>query len=488
LHSLKEQSVKSIRWTTLQTLLVGFSGPVSLIVKSRFLKPNEFGYLSIVMIVIGLFDLLGNFGINYAIIQKKTITKEESSSLFFFNIIFSFLLALAIYFVAPFVADFYSMPKLDYYLKVVALVVLINGFTLVFKAFLQKQMYFKQLAIINMGRNIIMLVSVIILLSVEFGVLGVIYSHLISTFFTLIAIVFVSIRLRILKLVLYFNFSTIYSFLRFGFFVTTKQLMTFATHRMDEAIIGYFLSPDILGIYHFAKNMLEQVKRLMTRSFGQVLLPLYSRMKNQPSKLSFTYRRISRYIAFIGFPLFAGIAITAHLFVPIVFGDKWIESVIVFQVFSVVLIFLVLTSNVAPSLLYSLNKPRLVLNIDIVINILYLIALFLFSHKGMLAILLSYSFYVIFKTFILQYYANRQLVNSYMSYVRELTIPATSALIMTIIDFVFQLTSNFALDDLFQLLGSIAIGALSYMIVVYIFAPKTLKQLKSALIRGEVPE
>ncbi|MFW6011331.1 MAG: lipopolysaccharide biosynthesis protein [Desulfosalsimonas sp.] len=484
--SLKQQTISSVKWTTLQTAVTGIAGPILLLIKARFLSPQEFGHIAVILIVIGLCRLMESFGISQAIIQRDEISVRESSTLFYFNIFLSCLIAIALYFASPIIAAFFSLPDLERYLPVVSIVVLVTGPSLLFRAFLEKNMYFKHLSLIAIARQLVALGATSGFLLFGYGVMGVIYAQIMGAVTATFSIMAISARFRAAAVSFHFNPVELVPFLRFGVFVSAKQLLTFATHRLDEVVIGYFLAPEILGIYHFGKNMLERIRNLMTMSFAKVLFPVFSKLKHKPQRLTFAYQRISRYIAFGAFPVFAGIAVTAHLFVPVIFGAQWTDSVIVFQVFSVAVILLVLTANVSTSLLYSVNKPDLVFYIDVITNSLYFILLFLFASQGMLAVLIAYSCYVAYKTLTLQYYANRQLVEGFFSYFQGLAMPAVSALCMVAAVWFFQLLSAPVMGEISQLAGSIIVGAMVYAFLAWFFARETLGQLRSALVRGEI--
>lgn len=482
---LKQKAVNSVKWTAIQTIFMGLIGPIFLIIKARFLSPEEFAYISVILIIIGLFRLLESFGISQAIIQRDSVTVQESSSIFFFNIFLSFLFAGILYIISPIIANFYSLPRLEFFLRLVSITVLLTGPSLLFRAFLEKYLHFKYLSLIEITRNLIVVVATTLFLILDIGVLGIIFGDMLGTLFTTVSIAYLSFRLKVTTLNFCFLPKTLKPFIKFGIFVSGKQAMTFASQRIDEIVIGYFLAPEILGIYFFGKNLLDNLRNLMTNSFGKVLFPVLSQIKHDREKLSLAYQRISRYIAIGAFPVFGGIAATAHLFVPVVFGEQWIDSIVVFQVFSVAVIFLVLTANVSTSLLYSINKPHVVFYIDIATSALYFISLLFFASYGMIAILIAYSCYVVYKTIILQYLANFHLVHSFLDYFRELAVPTLSALIMVLVVLLFQIVSSPEIGSTSQLLGSIFIGAVVYGIISWLLDKTTLKELNSALIRGE---
>lgn len=480
---LKQKAVNSVRWTAIQTIFIGLIGPIFLIIKARFLSPEEFAYISVILIAIGFFRLLESFGISQAIIQRDSVSVQESSSIFFFNIFLSFFFTGILYIISPIIADFYSLPRLDFFLRLVSIIVLLTGPSLLFRAFLEKYLHFKYLSLIDITRNLIVVAATTLFLILDFGVSGIIWGEILATLFTTISITYFSYRLKVTTLNFCFSTNTLKPFIKFGIFVSGKQVMTFASQRIDEIVIGYFLAPEILGIYYFGKNMLDSLRILITNSFAKVLFPVLSQIKHDRVKLSLAYQRISRYIAVGAFPVFGGIAATAHLFVPVVFGEQWIDSIVVFQVFSVAVIFLVLTANVSTSLLYSINKPHVVFYIDIATNALYFISLLFFASYGMIAVLIAYSCHVMYKTIILQYFANYQLAHSFLDYFRELAVPTISVLIMVLVVLVFQIVSSPVIGNTSQLLSSVFIGAIVYGIISWLLDKRTLKELNSALIR-----
>ena len=100
-ENLKHKAIKGVKWTTVKTGIVGLIGPISQIIKAKYLSPEEFGYIAVIMVFIGLLDIVENFGISQAVIQKENINKEESSSLFLLNRNLGGLLGAILFLAAP---------------------------------------------------------------------------------------------------------------------------------------------------------------------------------------------------------------------------------------------------------------------------------------------------------------------------------------------------------------------------------------------------
>lgn len=481
--NLKKQAVSGVKWSGFQTIIVAISAPLLMLVKARFLTPSEFGTLSIITITIGLFNTIENFGISQAIIQRDEISKIEKSSLNVFNILFVTLLAVILFILSPFISSFFSDQNLEFLLRLVSLYLILNGPSLLYRAFLEKDFYFKELAIIRVLREGILAAATVLLLFLGYGLTGIVVAQLMAIGFSTVLTLYISYRHRVLLFSFAFKIKSLEPFMKFGLFVFGKQLMTFLTHHLDELIIGYLLSNEILGFYYFAKNMLSRLRELLTSSFSKVLFPLLSKVKNDRRKLSAAYNDISRYLAVAAFPIFIGIALTAHQFIPFIFGEEWIESVPYFRIFSIILIPYILTANIATSLLYSIDKPNLVFLTDVVINSLYLILLLVVTSNGVFAILYAYSAYIILKTGTLQFLTSKFLETGFITYL----LSFRKVLLVTVLMSAAILLTQWAFDDLInhdliEFLISVVVGVGVYILSFILIDKKTIVELKSMVM------
>jgi Polysaccharide biosynthesis protein len=84
----------------------------SLMVLARLLGPNDFGLVGMVTAFTGVLSLLRDFGLSAAAVQHATVTEEQSSTLFWLNVLAGILLALLATVCAPAIAAFYHDPRL----------------------------------------------------------------------------------------------------------------------------------------------------------------------------------------------------------------------------------------------------------------------------------------------------------------------------------------------------------------------------------------
>src|SRR5699024_8691875 len=185
----------------------------------------------------------------------------------------------------------------------------------------QKNMHFREFSIIQIIKTALHMFITIILILFGFGIFGYVYGTIISTLLYSILLIIITIMKTDFKITLHFKLKDIKSFLNFGVSISAKRIITFISQRIDEIIIGGALSSEVLGVYYFGKRLIIQLQGVLTKSFAQLLLPLFSKLKKDRMKLKSAYIKLSFSVAIIGFPVFIGVVLTANLFVPLFFGE-----------------------------------------------------------------------------------------------------------------------------------------------------------------------
>ncbi len=481
--SLRDTAVTGVKWTTASATFAAVTALLFQLIKARFLVPEEFAYLAILMIVIGLSRNLEAAGFNRGVIQRDLVTVEEASSLLILNVLLSFFASLIIYYSGAPVAAFFELPRLDIYLRIISLAVFFQGLTHFFVVFLEKHFHFKVIATIQIIRQFLFVVLAAILIVLGWGVLGFVLGHVLATIISAVLFVGGGLNNRVAVLKPHFRLNDLRPFIKFGIFVTGRQTLSIITRQLDELIVHHFLGPEIMGVYFFGKNMLERLRQLLYMSFYRLVFPLLSRIKHDQLRLSEAYYKMNRYVALVTFPVFIGVALTAHLFVPVIFGEQWTDSILIFQVFSVTLVFKMLTGTLAGNLLYSINRPGTVFGIDVATDLVYIFALMIFASWGINTVIILYTIYQLIKFMAMQIAAHRYLSFQLHYYFLNIKGPAGLSLFMAaaVGGFIYFVTP--LLSPVFLLGGSIAVGASTYFLLTWAFDQKSIQELKDMALK-----
>src|SRR5260370_11506780 len=100
---------------------------VALMVLARLLDPKEFGLVGMVTAFTGVLNLLRDFGLSTATVQRATITDEQISTLFWVNILVGVILAFLFSAFAPIISSFYHETRLFWVTIVLATRIVFNA-------------------------------------------------------------------------------------------------------------------------------------------------------------------------------------------------------------------------------------------------------------------------------------------------------------------------------------------------------------------------
>ena len=95
--SLKSKTISGVKWSTVSTITLAIVGLLKISVLARFLDAGDFGLMALVTFVLGFMNLFMDMGLTSAILHKQKISNDEYASLYWINIIFSFILFALIY-------------------------------------------------------------------------------------------------------------------------------------------------------------------------------------------------------------------------------------------------------------------------------------------------------------------------------------------------------------------------------------------------------
>src|SRR5450755_3343317 len=123
----------------------------SLVVLARLLTPADFGIVAMVTAIVGVADILRDFGLSSAAIQAKTLNNAERSNLFWVNVGIGAAGAAVIMLCTPLIGRLYGQHHLTPIIFSLAWVLIISGANTQFNAELSRSLRFKALAFADIG-------------------------------------------------------------------------------------------------------------------------------------------------------------------------------------------------------------------------------------------------------------------------------------------------------------------------------------------------
>ena len=105
-------AINGVKWTSLSAVVNACAKLGQISILTRFLRKEDFGLIAIAVLVISFTEIFMDMGISSAVLHKQDISKNEYSSLYWFNIISGFVISVIICILAPWVAIYYNQPEL----------------------------------------------------------------------------------------------------------------------------------------------------------------------------------------------------------------------------------------------------------------------------------------------------------------------------------------------------------------------------------------
>ena len=326
--SIENKAVVGIVWSLMQRFGGMFVSFVTNVILARILTPDDFGVIGMLLIFLAIANTFVDGGFTSALIQKKNPTERDYSTIFYWNLLLSFVFVVILYVSAPLIAGFYRMPILVDVLRVQSWILIINALYNVQANILIKRLQFKRYALINLFATIIGSICAIIFAFCDFGVWSLVCKNLLSSFVMMIIIWFLS-DWRPIRV---FDIKSFKALGGFGVMVLFSNLIETIYTEMQGLVIGRVYSAKELGFYTQAKR-LEEIPTLgLTSAINQVSFPLYSQLQEQLLELKKMLRKNMQILSYINMPLYFILILVAQPLIVLLFSEKWIASISYFQI------------------------------------------------------------------------------------------------------------------------------------------------------------
>jgi len=298
------------------------------VVLARLLTPIDFGIVAMVTAVTGLASAFADFGLSEATIQRKEITHEQVSTLFWINVAIGLGLTIITAALGPVLAAFYREPRLLVITLTLSVTFLFGGLRVQANALLKRQMRFAALAFRDIAAYVI---AVPIAIGLAWRGAG--YWALVALPWTLnfsqMTISWLLVRWRP---GLPHRDKEVKSMIAFGGNVSLSYLIFNVNRSFDSILIGRYWGASPLGLYSRAYNLLMLPVRQLSIPAGNVTVPVFSRLQDDPERFARYYLRAVGLILWVTAPLFGFLYVAAMPVIVLVLGQKWAEAAPVFQI------------------------------------------------------------------------------------------------------------------------------------------------------------
>lgn len=314
-------------------------GLVSTLVLARVLTPADFGLVAMATAVVALLGLMGAFGFDTALIQRKDTERLHYDTAWTFKVLFGIAVAVLLLIVAIPAANFYSEPRLELMLPALAIGSLVGGFenigTVAFRKNLNFKLEFRFLLFKRLASF-----AVTVTLALVF-----------RTFWALIAgIVTGTVVIVVISYLMHpyrprFTLAARADLMHFSKWLFISNLIQFMHSRSTDFILGRTVGSHGLGVFNIAAEIAAMPSTELIAPLNRAVYPAYAQLASAPDKLRERFLEVFGIICLIAFPVAVGLYCVSGLVVSVLLGPQWQEAVPIMQIMGLVGLIGALQSN-----------------------------------------------------------------------------------------------------------------------------------------------
>lgn len=468
-ESLRPKTISGVLWSAVERFSLQGVQFVVNIVMARLLLPIDYGMIGMLTVFLQISQTFIDGGFTNALIQRKSKTEIDFSTVFYFNIIIAFIFYALIFFLAPLIADFYNMPGLVSVARVVALSLVVSSFSAIHKIKLTINIDFKTQSKISLIAAFISGIVGIWMAYENLGVWALVTQILISSILQTLLYYFILHWLP-MKIFSVKSFKILFSF---GSKLLVSSLIHTVYYNLYSIVIGKKFSATDLGYYTRAEQFAILPSSNVNSIISRVTFPILSSIQDDDERLSYAYRKYIRLVSFIIFPLMIGLVVLAKPLIILLLTEKWLGIVVLLQILCLDWM-LDHLSIINLNLLYVKGRSDWALRLEIIKKIVATAILFSSISFGVVGMCWGRVLYALIATYLNTRYTKSLIGLSLATQIKDFLPSLITAILMGGI--IYSSTIFFS-NPIFQLFVGFIVGLVCYITISLVFKINSLHEL-----------
>lgn len=481
MSSLQSQTANATRWSSITEVASRLVLPLVNMVLARLLTPDAFGVVATITMIVSFAEIFADAGFQKYIIQHKFADNTELNQCtdvaFWTNLSVSSLLWLIIYVFSEPLATLVGNPGLGNVVAIAALSLPMYAFSSIQMARFKRDMDFKSLFFVRMISILVPLfvtIPIAILTSSYWAlIIGTLASNLANA-------IVLTIRSK-WKPKLYYSIAQLKGMFFYSWWILLESVTTWMSSYSDTFIVSISLSAYYIGIYKTSMVTVNQIMGLIVAAASGPLFVALTRLQNKKSELVSTYNDYMTSLAFLIFPLSAGIWLYKDFITMVLLGDQWGEASNFIGLWGLMSSIALVLGTFANGLYNAIGKTFLSFSVSLVNLVLMVPILIWATPKGFDCLYISRSLLRVF--FVLTQLISMYFILHYpvLDLLKRVIPVAIPTIIMSVCAYVMRMVSQSMLWTLISILLCIII----YLVVTYVMFNKRI--IKAFAMLGFLP-
>ena len=303
----------------LAPMLVSFAAGIAI---ARVVAPEAYGLLAMLGIFLALGQGLTELGFSAGLIQRRVISEDESTTVFYVNIAAGLIITLLLCAVSPLIATFFGQPLLTFLLPAQAVGILLGSFSIVHIALLSREHSFRKIAEIELGATVVSSAAGVLAAYGGAGVWSLVVLGLVREMVRSVLAWSLgawrpagSISLAIVADMWAYSGKLLYA-----------SMFHRVASNVHAVLIGKILSPESLGLFARAQSLQILPINLVTGMTQRVAFPTFSRLQDDHPALLLSVRALLIILACILSYLMGILGMVSRDLLPWLLGPSWTQA------------------------------------------------------------------------------------------------------------------------------------------------------------------
>jgi O-antigen/teichoic acid export membrane protein len=425
---LKRRIIADAANVSMTNLVIAGTQLLETIILARMLIPEEIGLVAVIAVVIGFVRSMADLGISNSLIHFQNTSREVFSSLYWTVCAFGALIFCVFFWGQPVFLHFFPDVHVFRLAGWIGLIFLLTPIGFLYQFLLQKEMRFRRAGFVEGMARCLGTMTVFLLAVNHGGVFSYVAGQV--AYSGVKSALLVGVSYRLMPLLFSLNVPAILPYLKFGMFQMGERVVNFLASNVDYIVIGKFLGARELGFYKIAYELVTVPQRLINPIFNTVALPRFAKNQDNDAVLREGVLLVLRVLAFISFPLLFGLAASAPVFIPVVYGPGWERTVPLLWLLTAVGL-LKTMGNIGGSVIVAKGRVKTGFVWNCIIVTCNTAVFLVVVRQGAWAVAVAYSalLFAYFLSSFRSYYAVT-IGLSFRTYMRNLLLPALMSVVM----------------------------------------------------------
>ncbi len=310
---------KGISWAFAEKMLTEIMNFAISIVMARIIAPEEYGVIGIIQVFITLFSIFVTCGLGSALIQNKSITDEQVSTVFYINSLLGLLLYIVLFFSSPLIANFYNNSTLTVLIRVLSIKVPIASIYNIQQAYIQKKLDFKKFFYSSLLGTVAAGIAGIVMALHGFGVWALIAATLIDQIVDSI-VLFISTKWLPRFTIKLKDSAPLF---KFGLNVLIAEFVSRGYEQIRLLVIGKAYSGSDLAYNTKGQKLPYSIVDVTNSSIIRVMFPAFSQLQDDKGKMREVASKSIQLSTYLLAPAMIGLAAISYRLVPFLYTEKW---------------------------------------------------------------------------------------------------------------------------------------------------------------------